>query len=107
MNPFKLPELKKAIYIVWGIVAVIGQLLVIIPFVVSENVLLKTTPVCTAAISEEGSCVFCGLTRGFVALSNGMIEEALLWNQYSLLIFLFFIINFIVFTFSLIYLKNK
>lgn len=103
----KQSDLKKAIYIVWGIVAVMGQILVLIPFFVDEKVLLKSTPVCTAALSGESSCHFCGMTRGFIALSNGMIEEALLWNKFSLLIFIFFIINFIFFTISLIYLKYK
>tara|TARA_R110002072_G_scaffold235697_1_gene393306 strand:+ start:20789 stop:21112 length:324 start_codon:yes stop_codon:yes gene_type:complete len=103
----KQSDLKKALYIVWGIIAVMGQVLVLIPFIIDEKVLLKSTPVCTASLSGEGSCLFCGLTRGFIALSKGMIEEALLWNKFSLLIFLFFLINFIIFTFSLIYLKNK
>ncbi len=107
MNSLKMPELKKALYIVWGIVALTGLILVLIPFFIDEHLLLKTTPVCTSIVSGEGSCVFCGLTSGFIAISNGMIEEALLWNTFSLLIYIIFILNFIIFSFSLIYLKNK
>jgi len=107
MNSKKQSEIGKAFYIVWGIVAIAGLILVLIPFFIEEQALLKTTPMCTTVVTGEGSCAFCGLTRGFIALSKGQIEEALLWNTFSLYIFIFFILNFIIFSISLIYLKNK
>ena len=51
-------------------------------------------------------CISCGLSHGFSLILRGKISEAYQWNLYSMRVFLFFAIQFIMrITFSVLYAK--
>jgi hypothetical protein len=84
-----------AIRATWLIVAVIGMIAVVAPLVVSADSLHGLFPVCEAR-ARGGSCALCGMTTGFIFVSQGEIEEARRANAGAPVLYAVLVLNFLV-----------
>ena len=103
-----MQQWKKALAIVWTIYSVLILTIILIPFTVDINFISSFIPVCSAKLGGN-CCILCGMTTSFYSISRLDFETALSLNRYSLFLYSFFVINSIVFLFSIskIFLKIK
>lgn len=97
-----------AIKLCWIIFGTMSSLTIISVYILPENIIMHLTPVCQQKKITGMDCPTCGLSRGFMNISNGNIEEAIELNKSSLIIFSLFILNsffFFSFLFYKIYFK--
>ena len=86
-------ELRRAVLWVWLIVAVAGGATTTAPFIVSAPALQSIFPVCEAK-QKNSTCPACGLTTGFIAISDGRWDDAQRSNAASIPLFAGFAANF-------------
>jgi hypothetical protein len=89
----KLGELKKALWRAWLILTGCSLLGVMALWIVPQATLLAISATLQA---EHESCLLCGMTRAFLSLSRGNLQEAIALNALSPVLFCAIIINFII-----------
>ncbi len=94
---------KQSIIIFWAIISIISMMVVATPFFFTENYILSISPNCYSRAFLNQDCSLCGVTRGFIQVSKGNFESAILHNQMSPYIFLLFSMNSILFLAFLTY----
>ena len=91
----------SSLLIAWGIISVLIISVLIVPFLINSDVILKNTPICPSKLNNE-NCLLCGMTQAFIEISNGKFSTAHMFNQLSIPLYGLFIINSIIFVFQLI-----
>jgi len=71
------------------------------PFIFSEDTISHLTPKCKWKTKYNRQCPLCGMTKAFILISQGNINEALKSNNSSFGLYILFIFNEIAFLFSL------
>jgi hypothetical protein len=87
-------QLRSALIIVWFIVAIVCGAAAAAPLVMDTAKLQNALPVCEAR-AKNGRCAACGLTTGFIAISDGRWDEAQESNRAAIPLFGGFIANFV------------
>jgi hypothetical protein len=100
-----LKQLKISFYIVWIIISIITGLILISPFILSRGDIENIAPKCEWKVKYGRECFFCGMTNGFIDISNGKFEDATKRNKFSIYMYSMFLLNEIVFLFIII--RNK
>ncbi len=77
-------EMKIAIASVWLIVSAILLAVIIAPYFIHESALLTASGFCQLSHQHQETCLLCGMTRAFIAISQGHFAEAFTLNQWSL-----------------------
>ena len=85
-------DFKKSLFIAWVIISVVILLILIAPFILHEEFLLSLTPTCELNKIEQG-CFLCGMTKGFINISKGDLSGAYRVNNFSVYLYLFFVLN--------------
>ena len=57
--------------IVWGVLTLLLSGALLAPWLLPEATILAWAPRCVAQLHGQPPCVLCGMTRAFVALSQG------------------------------------
>ncbi|TKC03360.1 DUF2752 domain-containing protein [Pedobacter cryotolerans] len=99
-------ELINAVKICWIIISTFSIVIILIFTIVNPTLILNSTPTCTARING-GSCILCGSTRAFIAISNFEFRNAYEFNKISLLLYILLIINSLLFLKYVFFLKFK
>ena len=87
----KTAPLKKAIFIAWIIISVFILIILITPFVLSEETIhLVALKIKTP---HEDECILCGLTTSLIKLSNGQFRQSFAANESGVYFFIFFLVN--------------
>ena len=86
-------EIRRSFLWVWLIVAVICGAAAGAPFLTPAAKLQGVFPSCEARLRNR-PCVACGLTTGFIAISNGEWKEAQRANAAAIPLFAGFAMNF-------------
>jgi hypothetical protein len=85
-------DFKKSLFIAWVIISLVILLIQIAPFILHEEFLLSLTPTCELnKIGQE--CFLCGMTEGFIKISKGDLCGANRVNNFSVYLYLFFVLN--------------
>ena len=85
-------DVKLAFVVVWLIVSGIAAAAVAAPWLSSPETLLSLSARCQSA-SHTGACALCGMSRAFVAISEGNWSEARTLNSASPWLFSAFALN--------------
>ena len=86
-----------AIRISWGVISLVILLVLISPFVLPENTIYKISSFCRSANHTDKGCILCGATNAFVNISRGNFGLAAKSNLLSIFIYIFFVLNEMVF----------
>ncbi|MFZ5642058.1 MAG: DUF2752 domain-containing protein [Bacillota bacterium] len=101
-------DVKRAFFIVWILVSIIFLGVLSLPFVLPNNVILDLAPRCEWIAKYNEPCPLCGMTKAFLEISRLNLKEALLYNRFSIYLYLFLSINSALFLlWSLISLARK
>jgi Protein of unknown function (DUF2752) len=86
-------ELRRALLAVWLIMATVCGATAAAPFVVNASALQGLFPTCEARV-RNSRCVACGMTTGFIAISDGRWADARQANAASIPLYGGFLMNF-------------
>jgi hypothetical protein len=101
---FRLTKIKVALLSVWTIVSIVTTFILLLPFLVDRQTILKDTPTCISKKQFNIECSLCGMTRAFIEISNGHIKNAVSINKGSIFFYTTFLVNAILIIF---YATNK
>ena len=76
----------------WIIVSLVLLAVLVASFVVDPRTLDLWVPSCWAKATGH-QCLFCGMTRGFIYISAGRLNQALLLNSGSVALYVVFVTN--------------
>jgi hypothetical protein len=80
-------RMKTALLIHWLVLSAIAGLVLLAPFVVSRETILRQTPQCWYKARHQKDCPACGMTRGFLEISDGNLRAAQASNRGSVPLF--------------------
>lgn len=86
-------ELKISLFLVWSILSVMILLTLVAPLLLDQDSILKLAPECVSRTKYNEECSLCGMTRAFVAISEGNFGVAYSVNNSSLPVYLTFTLN--------------
>lgn len=92
-NKSKLQEILSALKYAWIFYSIIVASVLALFYFVPGEFLLHKTPLCTEISVDKSGCPACGMTRDFTGIGNGRIFSADRNNNYSLHVFIIFLIN--------------
>lgn len=85
-------DFKRSLFISWVIISVVILLIQLAPFVLHEEFLLSLTPTCELnKIGQE--CFLCGMTHSFISISKSDLSGAYRVNNFSVYLYLIFVLN--------------
>src|SRR5579884_3662862 len=87
-----LRELQISMRVVWLIVSAAILSILLLPFAGAAGV-AKITPVCQSKARLGRPCAFCGMTTGFLAISEGRFGDAGRANRGSIPLYGTFVLN--------------
>jgi len=90
-------SVHREILIVWRILSSIILIMFISLITFKNSLILFISPQCYSVKVYNSSCFFCGMTRAFIMIKNLNFDLAFKYNQLSLLLFMFLLINTIYF----------
>lgn len=99
--------MKSVIKTVWLFYSIIITAVIVMLFLLPGDQLLNKTPVCGSIASSGTECFACGMTRGFVSISEMDINSALAANEGSLVLFGMFVLNTLLFITYITVVINK
>lgn len=95
---FILPAyMKSAIKTAWAFYSIAIVMLLLLLFILPGEVILNNTPLCESISRYNIECFACGMTRGFVHISELEFNEAAGANRGSILVFSSFLLNTLLF----------
>jgi len=77
-------QLRKALLIAWLIVSAAIVPVLAAPFVVPPGTILSLAPRCAWKTRYGRECVLCGMTTGFILISEGRLNDAVGRNRASI-----------------------
>ncbi|MBK7255186.1 MAG: DUF2752 domain-containing protein [Ignavibacteria bacterium] len=89
-------ELKFSLKVIWIIFSVLVLFILMLTFF-NPELLISKAPVCISKSLSGEECFMCGSTRAFAEISAGRFEKASELNRMSIIVYLFFVINEIIF----------
>jgi hypothetical protein len=89
----KFKEQKLAILITWTFISVITIWILLFPFLAGKETVLRAAPACVSKSQFNIECIFCGMTRAFIEISNGSFSKAYSLNRGSFFVYSFFVMN--------------
>lgn len=94
-NPFAeyLSRMKMPVAYAWIACSLVLLFVMLSAFVLPEKVVYDLAPECEWKVKYDKECFACGLTRGFVNISDGNFETASDANSLSVYLFLIFAFN--------------
>jgi hypothetical protein len=87
-------ELRRALFAVWLIIAAACGATAAAPLLVNAATLQGLFPTCEARV-RNSRCVACGMTTGFIAISDGRWADARQANTASIPLYGGFVMNFL------------
>lgn len=86
-------ELRTAFTVVWLIVSGALSSAIAAPFLLSQDTVLSLGAALQSQAHDQGTCALCGMTRAFVAISEGDFARAFLLNPGSIPLYLAIAVN--------------
>ncbi|HEX2866622.1 MAG TPA: DUF2752 domain-containing protein [Ignavibacteriales bacterium] len=90
-------EFRQGFFAVWAILSLAAFIILLVPFIFSENTIYSLTPLCESRRQGLGQCPLCGMTRAFIDISKGDFSRALTLNRFSLALYGILVINLVIF----------
>lgn len=100
-------DVWKALAIVWVVVSLGAIAVLALPFLVRPATIQARLPVCESIARDGVPCPACGLTRGFLALSEGDVTRARAANPAAPLLYGMFALNGVLFLLAVPRLKRR
>ncbi len=84
---------KLAIILAWAVLSMIVLLIIVCPFVLSQNTIFMLSSLCELNHVPHVESPLYGMTRAFLFISKGNLSEALKLNRFSVLLYSIFVLN--------------
>ena len=81
-------EVKIVAVSIWLLISAIILLVIIAPYIFSEKAILSMSEKLKSEHPDGKSCSLCGMTRAFIAISEGDFDKALKLNHLSVWLYL-------------------
>lgn len=92
MNGFRR-DLDLSLRVVWLISSLVILLILASPFVLGSTRVQRLAPICQSRLREGKPCGFCGMTTGFLAISEGRFQDAGRANHAAIPLYAVFVMN--------------
>ena len=92
MNKFRR-DLDLSFRVVWLIASLVILLILAAPFVFGSTQVQRLAPVCQSRVHNGKPCAFCGMTTGFLAISEGRLQDAGRANHAAIPLYAVFVMN--------------
>jgi hypothetical protein len=92
MNEFRR-DLDVSLRFVWLLSSLVILLILASPFVLGSTRVQRLAPVCESRLHDGRPCAFCGMTTGFLAISEGRFHDAGRANHAAIPLYAAFVIN--------------
>jgi len=99
--------MKNAVKTAWMIYSTAIAILLLLVFILPGEVILNNAPLCESISRFNIECFACGMSRGFVHISQFEFYEASESNRGSIYVFVIFVLNTLLFIKNLINLKRS
>ena len=86
-------DLVFSLRVVWLIASFVILMILAAPFALGSERAARLAPVCQSKARYGRECAFCGMTTGFLAISEGRIGDAERSNQGSVPLYALFVVN--------------
>jgi hypothetical protein len=86
-------ETRVAFISVWLIVSLILLFTIIASHFLSATAILSASTTLRLPYHDTSTCFLCGMTRAFIAISHGHLDEAVAFNDWSVALYGFIIVN--------------
>jgi hypothetical protein len=86
-------QLRTALAIAWLVVTSVVLSIQAAPFFLSADTITALTPVCEWKAKYHRECPVCGMTTGFILISNGRLREAERHNRGSVPLWVLWLVN--------------
>ena len=86
-------EIRIAITSAWLIVSAILFLILLSFYLVPDNALISLSTACQIQHHNQEPCPLCGMTRAFMAISHGKLDQATAFNSWSIVLYGIFLAN--------------
>jgi hypothetical protein len=90
-------EIKRAFHIVWLVFSIVAFVIVMVSIFVNNHAVLSMSPTCASMKYLNKECILCGMTRAFIAIGDFRWSAAYQLNRGSILLYLLFCANSVVF----------
>lgn len=80
-------EIKIAMTSVWLIVSAISLLVLVAFYVVPDDALITLSAACQLPHHHHEPCPLCGMTRAFIAITHGDLDQATTCNRWSVALY--------------------
>ena len=80
-------QITVALIWVWLLLSAFLLSVILAPFLLSEATLLSVSAIVQWPHQSQVTCSLCGMTRAFIALSQGHLNEAVHFNQRSVALY--------------------
>lgn len=80
-------EIRIAISSVWLIVSAILLLALLAFYLVPDGALISLSAACQLQHHNQEICPLCGMTRAFIAISHGKLDQATTFNRWSVALY--------------------
>lgn len=86
-------QYRMGIIYAWLIISGILLITMLAPYLVPESTLLAASGMFQLKHHDQVKCPICGMTRSFIAITDGNISEAMHYNRWSILVYGILLIN--------------
>lgn len=86
-------DVRTALRIVWMTISLAVLFMLAAPFLLGGQRISRLLPPCEWKVRYHRECSFCGMTTGFLAISDGRLEEARRANAGSIPLYSAFLLN--------------
>ena len=86
-------EIRTAVTAAWLIVSAILLLIQLSFHIAPDNALTSLSAACQIQHHNQEPCPLCGMTRAFMAISNGRLDQATAFNNWSIALYGIFLAN--------------
>ena len=99
---FNSADMKDAFKIAWLFYSTIIAAVLLVIFIMPGDKIVNNTPLCESISKNNTECFACGITHGFIEISELKFDSANSYNQGSIYIFLMFLLNTFAYIFYLL-----
>ena len=86
-------QIKLAIFFVWIVLSGVILCTLVAPFLLSADTINDMVPRCEWKSKYNQECPLCGMTTGFIYISQGQFTQAGMANSFSLYLYSVFVVN--------------
>lgn len=86
-------QLIFALTITWLVLSFAALVILALPYVLSDEAILRLAPACESKLKYNTECMLCGMTTSFLHISRANFNQAYQTNRGSILVYVLLLSN--------------